>query len=65
VLTTPLQVAASYMAVANGGTLYRPHLGKQVVAPNGEVVRQIEPEVLAELGLDSAEMNAIRTGCAA
>jgi penicillin-binding protein 2 len=62
VLSTPLQVAASYMAVANGGTLYRPHLGKQVVAPNGEVVRQIEPEVLAELGLDSAEMNVIKDG---
>jgi penicillin-binding protein 2 len=62
VLATPLQVAASYMAIANGGTLYRPHLGRQVVAPNGEVLREIEPEVLAELGLDDAELRAIQDG---
>jgi penicillin-binding protein 2 len=62
VLATPLQVAASYMAVANGGTLYRPHLGRSVVALDGEVVREIEPEVVSELGLDDAEIGAIRDG---
>jgi penicillin-binding protein 2 len=62
VLSTPLQVAASYMAVANGGTLYRPHLGRAIVGLDGEVVREIEPEVLAELGLDAAELGAIHDG---
>jgi penicillin-binding protein 2 len=62
VLATPLQVAASYMAVANGGTLYRPHLGRSVVALDGEVVREFEPEVVSELGLDDAEIGAIRDG---
>jgi penicillin-binding protein 2 len=62
VLTTPLQVAASYMAIANGGTLYRPHLGQRVVAPNGDVVREVEPEVLDELGLAPAELAAIQDG---
>jgi penicillin-binding protein 2 len=62
VLSTPLQVAASYMAVANGGTLYRPHLGRAVVGLDGEVVREIEPEVLDELGLDAAELAAMQDG---
>jgi penicillin-binding protein 2 len=62
ILATPLQVAASYMAVANGGTLYRPHLGRAVVDRDGEVVRALEPEVVSELGLDAAELAAIQDG---
>ncbi len=62
VLATPLQVAASYMAIANGGTLYRPHLGQSIVAPNGEVIERIEPEVLGELGLDADELGVIQEG---
>ena len=61
-LSTPLQVAASYLAVANGGTLYRPHLGQAVVDPSGEVVRSIEPEVIDELGLTDVELAAIQQG---
>jgi penicillin-binding protein 2 len=62
VLSTPLQVAASYMAVANGGTVFRPHLGRAVVGLDGEVVRRVEPEVVSEVGLDSTEMAAIQDG---
>jgi penicillin-binding protein 2 len=62
VLSTPLQVAASYMAIANGGTIHRPHLGRSVVGLDGEEVRRIEPEVISELGLDGAEVAAIQDG---
>jgi penicillin-binding protein 2 len=62
VLTTPLQVAASYMAIANGGTVYRPHIGQQLVGPDGEVVREIEPEVVSELELSEAELGAVQRG---
>lgn len=61
-LSTPLQVAASYLAVANGGTLYRPHLGQAVLDPSGEVVRRIEPEVIDELGMSDAELAAMQRG---
>jgi penicillin-binding protein 2 len=62
VMATPLQVAASYQAVANDGVLMRPHVGSQVVSPDGEVVREIEPEPLGELGLDEETTAAIREG---
>jgi penicillin-binding protein 2 len=62
VLSTPLQVAASYMAIANGGTIYRPHLGRSVVGLDGEQIRRIEPEAISELGLDSAEVAAMQDG---
>ncbi len=60
--TTPLQVAAAYMAVANGGTVWRPHLGRQIVDRDGQIVRSIEPEVVSELDLEPAELAAIQDG---
>ena len=62
VLATPLQVAAAYMGIANGGTVYSPRVGLEVVDHDGEVVREIEPEVHSELGLDSGELAAIQEG---
>ncbi len=62
VLTTPLQVAASYAAVANGGTLYRPHVGQRLTAPDGSLVDVVEPEALGSLGLDDAELRVIQQG---
>ncbi len=42
-LVTPLQMARIYSALANGGTLYRPTIGKAVVSPDGSLVRDIAP----------------------
>ncbi len=32
---TPLQLAVAYAAIANGGTVYQPQVGKALVAPDG------------------------------
>ncbi len=60
--TTPLQVAASYLAIANGGELLRPHLGRRIVSPEGEVVEEFGREVIGALDLDDATMAAIHDG---
>lgn len=62
VLVTPLQLASAYAAVANGGTLHRPHVGGRVLRGDGTVVRTIDPEPLSTLPLQPAELQAIRTG---
>ncbi len=62
VLTTPLQVAASYAAVANGGTLWQPQVGDRVVAPDGEVVREVEPVRLGTLPVSEAGLAEIQQG---
>ncbi|KAF4405969.1 penicillin-binding protein 2 [Streptomyces lycii] len=43
-LVTPIQMATIYSAIANGGTLYDPSVGKAVVSPDGKSVEMIEPE---------------------
>jgi penicillin-binding protein 2 len=62
VLATPLQVAASYQAIANDGVMLRPQLGARIVSPEGELVRELEPEVIGELGISDATMAAIEEG---
>jgi penicillin-binding protein 2 len=43
-LVTPLQLATVYAAIANGGTLLEPRVGRAVVSASGSV-REIEPRV--------------------
>lgn len=44
-LATPLQVAASYAGIANGGKVMRPHVLRQVLGSDGTPVRSEEPSV--------------------
>jgi penicillin-binding protein 2 len=48
-IVTPLQLARAYGALANGGTLYEPRVGKAVVSPDGTVLRRIRPKVAARV----------------
>ncbi|MCB0154967.1 MAG: penicillin-binding protein 2, partial [Anaerolineae bacterium] len=62
VLVTPLQMLNAYAAIANGGTLYRPHLVKEVLDADDNLVKEIEPEVIGRLDLDPANQVLIREG---
>jgi len=44
VTTTPLQMALVAATLANGGTVYRPHYVKRVLAPDGSLREEIAPE---------------------
>jgi penicillin-binding protein 2 len=43
-IVTPLQLARAYASLSNGGTLWEPRVGKAIVDPRGNVVREIEPK---------------------
>jgi penicillin-binding protein 2 len=59
-LVTPLQLAVAYAALANGGTIVRPHLGAAVLSPRGRVVRRLRFPARARLRL--RDLAAIRDG---
>jgi penicillin-binding protein 2 len=58
--TTPLQMARVYAAVANGGTLVTPHLGKAVMTPEGELVRRLEPKPAGKLPVGKDTLRWLR-----
>ncbi|MEP6697183.1 MAG: penicillin-binding protein 2 [Pseudonocardiales bacterium] len=64
VLVTPLQLATAYAAMANGGTVYRPQLGKAVIGPTGSVTWRATPQAVRKLPLDKTTLDYIRSAMA-
>ncbi|WP_406727553.1 penicillin-binding protein 2 [Streptomyces sp. GD-15H] len=58
-LVTPIQMATVYAALANGGTLYTPTVGKAVISPDGKRVTEIEPEAHGKLPMTKKTLNAV------
>lgn len=50
-LLTPLQLASLYATLANGGTVYRPTLVKQIETADGHIIRQSAPEKIGAVPL--------------
>lgn len=61
-LSTPLQIAASTAVFANGGSLFRPHLVKEIRFGHDEVVRKIEPELVRDKFIDAKNIEIVRAG---
>ena len=58
VLATPLQVASSFVPIANGGTLYKPHMVKEIV----ETAKVIPPVVVREETIAKENLEVVRDG---
>ncbi|MFD4522584.1 penicillin-binding protein 2 [Streptomyces sp. NPDC058470] len=58
-LVTPIQMAAIYGAIANGGTLYEPSVGKAIVSADGKSVEEIEPKANGKLPMTSKTRDEI------
>ena len=46
IAVTPIQLLRAYAAIANGGQLMRPYVVRRVVASDGSIVRENQPEVV-------------------
>jgi penicillin-binding protein 2 len=62
VQVTPLQLAVAYSAIANGGTIVRPHVGAAVESANGTVLQRIDPPAVRHLNINPIYLSAIRQG---
>ena len=66
-LVTPLQMAAFYAMLANGGSVVRPHLVSSVEQPRAKasprvVLRRLAPPLPKPSGVDPAALAAVRDG---
>jgi penicillin-binding protein 2 len=62
VQVTPLQLARAYAALANGGTLVRPHVGGRIVDIHGRTVKVIKPPPQRHLNISPETRNVIFGG---
>ena len=59
---TVMQMAMAYAALANGGTVYVPHLVDRVVGKNGRVVVSYDPKIANQAGTPPEVLDVIRRG---
>ncbi len=60
--TNPLQVAISYAALGNGGTIVTPHVGMEVEDAAGRVLKEFDPPARRRIKIDPSSRTAIMEG---
>ncbi|MER6430362.1 penicillin-binding protein 2 [Streptomyces sp. NPDC059688] len=58
-LVTPIQEAVIYGAVANGGTMYQPTIGKAIISADGRTVTPIKPKKNGKLPVSQATLKGM------
>ncbi|EQC45871.1 penicillin-binding protein 2 [Bacteriovorax sp. BSW11_IV] len=61
-LSTPLQLAISYAAIANGGKVYKPYIIKEVFSNNGSIIKKGRPEISMNAKVSDETLKHIRRG---
>lgn len=65
ILATPLQVAGSFAAIANGGKLLKPRVVQKIIASSGNpsgIIEEAEPEVIRENFISPENLKIVREG---
>lgn len=47
-IVTPLQLITAYTAITNGGTMVRPHVAKELVDDDGNVIKSFDTQVIRQ-----------------
>ena len=59
---TPLEVATAFVAIANGGKLFRPHLVREIIDTSKKVKKIIQPKIIRQGFIDEKNLAAVREG---
>lgn len=62
ILVTPLQVASYTATIANGGTVWKPHIAKTIVSQDGTERTDVIPEALATSVIEDQYLRVVREG---
>ncbi|MCX6738026.1 MAG: penicillin-binding protein 2 [Candidatus Parcubacteria bacterium] len=59
---TPLEVASSYAAIANGGTLFKPQVVKEIIDKDKNVIQEFLPTVIRQGFIDKNNLEIVKQG---
>ena len=59
-VVTPIQLINAYAALANGGKLYQPQLVREIIGPDGSVVRPFAPKLIRKLNVPRSVLKTMR-----
>ena len=58
---TPLKLTQMYAAIANGGTIWKPTVGKAIVTTEGKILETISPEKIGTLPASKATLKFLKS----
>jgi penicillin-binding protein 2 len=58
---TPLKLTQMYAAIANGGTIWKPTVGKAIVTTEGKILQTISPEKVGTLPASKATLKFLQS----
>ena len=59
-VVTPIQLINAYAALANGGKLYQPQVVRQIVGPDGTIVRPFKPKLIRRIDVPRSDLRTMR-----
>jgi penicillin-binding protein 2 len=59
-VVTPIQLINAYAAMANGGKVYQPQVVREIVGPDGEVIRPFKPKLVRKMDVPKGVMTTMR-----
>jgi len=59
---TVLQLANYIATLANGGNRYKPYLVEKIISPDGDVIKEFEPELVHKVSLDPQILEEAKKG---
>lgn len=62
ITATPIQVANYTAAIANGGTLYAPHVVDKILDHNNNLIEEIKPQVIRSNFISSENIKIVQEG---
>ncbi|MBU3964601.1 hypothetical protein KJ562_02705 [Patescibacteria group bacterium] len=60
--TTPLEVVASFAALVNGGTLFKPQIAKEIVDKDKNIIEEFLPVVIRDNFIDKHNLDIVKEG---